>query len=74
MKDNPAAEYGMPNLVDIRVAARILHISVQTLYQHRNDVPRIRIGRRVLFDTADLEAYINSHREYPQSTTEETPQ
>jgi len=49
-------------LLNVRDAAKFLGIGVQTLYQKRTDIPRIRIGRRILFDRQDLEGYIDSHR------------
>ena len=57
MSENPR------RLLDVRGAAEYLGIAVQTLYQSRSDIPRIHIGRRILFDPHDLEAYIDEHRE-----------
>lgn len=50
------------HLLNVEEAARFLGIAIPTLLQKRPDVPRIHIGRRVLFDPRDLEEYIRAHR------------
>jgi len=42
----------------------LLHISRMTLYRHMRagDLPYIKIGRRVLFKKADIEAWLESKK------------
>jgi len=49
-------------LLNIREAAEVLGIAVPTLQQKRMDIPRIHVGRRILFDPRDLEEYVRAHR------------
>ena len=49
-------------LLSVQEAAEALGIAKPTLLQKRLDVPRVRVGRRVLFDPADLLKYIDEHR------------
>jgi excisionase family DNA binding protein len=49
-------------LLSVKRAAAYLGISTQTLYRRHPEIPRIRIGARVLFQRGDLDLYINQHR------------
>jgi len=49
-------------LLSVKEAATFLGIKPQTLYQHRLDIARVKIGDRVLFKVQDLNAYIDAHR------------
>jgi len=49
-------------LLNVFQASKYLGVGYQTLYQRRPDIPRIRIGRRVLFDVKDLDEFIATHR------------
>ena len=49
-------------LLSVKRAAAYLGISAQTLYRRHPEIPRIRIGARVLFQRGDLDLYINQHR------------
>ncbi len=48
-----------PILLDRRTAAKLLSISVRQLdyLGQRNELPTIRVGRRVLFSLADLREF-----------------
>jgi excisionase family DNA binding protein len=52
-------------LLSIEQAARFLGISVATLYdlKARGEITSVRIRGRRLFDPADLERFIDAHRE-----------
>lgn len=53
-----------PLLLDARAAARLLSISTRTLWtmtQPRGPIPAVRIGTRVLYSAAALEAWIKTH-------------
>jgi excisionase family DNA binding protein len=49
-------------LLTIREAAQFLRLSKRTLYG-RKDIPRVRVGHRILFLKEDLEALILAHRQ-----------
>ena len=57
-------------LLTVQEAARLLAVSVSTLYgwvwQRR--IPFIKVGRAVRFDLADLEAFIEQNRVRPGIT------
>ncbi len=53
-------------LLRTSAAASYLGVSTRTFYDHvRKHVPTVRIGARVLFDTADLDAYATSQKTPP---------
>ena len=59
------------NLIDEREARDWLHLPQHTLQRlrHFNRGPRwIRIGRHILYDIADLEAWVVSCTRTPQNT------
>jgi hypothetical protein len=59
------SEISFAQLVDDRVAAKILGRAVQTLRNDRHlqkGVPYIRLGRSVRYRIGDLLSYINEHR------------
>ena len=58
----------MENLLNNQQAAEFLNISPHSLrgYVSRKMVPFIKIGRRTLFDPADLRAYIESQKIAPR--------
>ena len=49
-------------LLSVQEAAEALGIGKPTLLQKRLEIPRVSIGRRVLFDPIDLIKYIDEHR------------
>lgn len=49
-------------LLSVKRAAAYLGISAQTLYRRHPEIPRIRIGARVLFQRGDLDLFIDQHR------------
>ncbi len=52
------------DLVHIKDAARMLGLAVSTLYGWVRDrrIPCVRLGDRLLFDPADLQAFVESQR------------
>lgn len=54
----------MEHLLNNQQAAEFLNISPHSLrgYVSRGMVPYVKIGRRTLFDPADLRAYIESQK------------
>jgi excisionase family DNA binding protein len=54
-----------PLLIDEREAARLLGIALRTLWGLRKAgcIPCVRIGRAVRYRVADLQAFIDQHRE-----------
>lgn len=53
-----------PKLISIRDAATYLGLKPSTLYQRRLilGIRNLRIGRKILFDIDDLNAYIESQK------------
>ncbi|MDQ3581170.1 MAG: helix-turn-helix domain-containing protein, partial [Pseudomonadota bacterium] len=61
--------------IPLREAASYLGIAAITLkrlYGTGKGPPVIRLGRRVIFDTADLDAYLNEHKGVAPKNGEET--
>jgi excisionase family DNA binding protein len=58
----------MEQLLNNQQAAELLNISPHSLrgYVSRKMIPFIKIGRRTLFDPADLRAYIESRKISPR--------
>jgi excisionase family DNA binding protein len=58
----------MENLLNNQQAAEYLNISPHSLrgYVSRGMIPHVKIGRRTLFDPADLRAYIESQKIAPR--------
>ena len=59
-----------PRVVSTAIAARYLGMAHQTFYNRTNPksksplpIPKVRIGRRVLYDIADLDAFIDDIKE-----------
>ncbi len=52
------------NLIDVKDAARMLGLARSTLYEWARfrRVPHIRLGDRLLFDPADLQAFVRRRR------------
>lgn len=50
-------------------AARYLGLSYWTLARPEFPVPTIRVGRRVLYDTADLDAFLAARRDVASGRT-----
>jgi len=57
----------MPQLIDIKQAAKCTDLSVHTLYTMVNQrrVPFVRVGRLVKFDVEQLEKWIKQHTVLP---------
>ena len=53
-----------PLLLSERQAAKALGVCVRTLYglRSKNDLPHVKIGARVMYSPADLQAWIDAHR------------
>jgi excisionase family DNA binding protein len=51
-------------LLDLHEVARALRVSERTAWglARRGDLPAVRIGRRLLFDPADLRAFIERQK------------
>ena len=49
-------------IMTIDEAARLLRVTKRTLYRIR-EIPRIRIGHRVMFVLEDVESWVRSRRE-----------
>jgi excisionase family DNA binding protein len=62
----------MESLLNNQQAAEFLNISPHSLrgYVSRGMVPFVKIGRRTLFDPADLRAYIQSCKVAPRRRRE----
>lgn len=54
-----------PLLVNVATAARMLCLSDRTLWSlsERGELPRVKIGRAVRYDVADLQAFIDRAKE-----------
>ena len=73
---SPTLQAGDKLLLDTREAARRLSISERTLWAmtQAGDLPHVRIGRRVLYRPASLDAYLASiERTGAAAQTEATP-
>ena len=59
-----------PLLLSAREAAAALSIGTRKLWElsNRGEIPVVRIGRRVLYDLADLRGFIKRQKEGQQST------
>lgn len=55
-------------LINVPEAAKTLRISKFTLrsWVYAKKIPTVRLGRRVLFDKGDLEAFVNKHKVNPK--------
>jgi predicted DNA-binding transcriptional regulator AlpA len=53
-----------PELLDMAETCRLLRLSRQSLWRHRvsGDLPFIELGGRILFDKADLAAFVERNR------------
>ncbi|MEQ8694524.1 MAG: helix-turn-helix domain-containing protein [Gammaproteobacteria bacterium] len=64
--DRPAVPGGIStrNLLTVAKTAELLSVSIKQVRRliERNDLPHVRIGRRVLVHPDDLEAFIARHR------------
>jgi excisionase family DNA binding protein len=51
-------------LLHVKQAAALLNLHPDTLYKRARDldVPSVKVGSRILFDPADLDAYARAHR------------
>lgn len=53
----------------VRGAALYIGVSARSLadrgWRRKHGIPAIKVGRAVVFDTRDLDAYLNRHRERP---------
>jgi excisionase family DNA binding protein len=49
-------------ILTIDEAATLLRITRRTLYRH-TEIPRVRIGHKIMFLRSDLEAWVHSRRE-----------
>jgi len=67
---NPA-----PLLLDAQETARALHISPRLLWRlsKDNQIPHVRIGRRVLYDPKDLDVWIAAHKSGPPAPSTPRP-
>lgn len=51
--------FGEQRLVDVAEASRLFGVSPQTI--RKQGIPVVRVGRRVLYRSRDLDAYIRRH-------------
>lgn len=54
----------MNRLLSVRECADLLGIASSTVYQKRAllQLPEVRVGRRVMFDVIDVNAWIERHK------------
>ena len=70
MTDRAAAKY-----LGVDAAAAYLGVSVRTFYDHvRQHVQWVRIGSRVVFDPADLDAFCAARKVVPDGWVEPEPE
>lgn len=50
------------DILTIDEAAILLRVTRRTLYRH-TEIPRVRIGHKIMFLRSDLEAWVHSRRE-----------
>jgi len=50
------------DIFTIKEAAAMLRVTRRTLYRH-TEIPRIRIGHKIMFLREDLEAWVHSRRQ-----------
>ena len=50
------------DILTINEAVAMLRVTRRTLYR-RTEIPRIRIGHKIMFLREDLEAWVRSHRQ-----------
>jgi len=62
MRELTKPDFDFPQLISRAQAAQLLGIDESTLCRNR-DVPVVRLGRRVLYDVAELRIYVDSNRE-----------
>ena len=74
MMDGTKTEQVAPLLLDEREAARQLAVSTRSLWQLRKDgkIAFVPVGGRVLYDPADLAAFISRQRR-PATVPESAP-
>ena len=60
------------DLLDVDAAARRLGLAVGTVYRKaaKCDLPSVKLGERVLFRPADLDAYAEARRRSPERVRE----
>jgi len=53
-------EVNVEALIDAREAAKMLHISIETIRRHSRagEIPHVRLGKRVLYRASTLNAWI----------------
>jgi len=61
-----------PQLLSLPEAAFFFNVSESFLYNHR-EIPRIKIGRKILFDKKELEAFLKKHTHRIERFTLEFP-
>lgn len=54
-------------IVDVKVAASILQLSVQTIYQNIKTIPHYKINGRLRFKPSELYQYIENNGKYSNS-------
>lgn len=54
------------DILTINEAAAFLRVTRRTLYRHR-EIPRVRIGHKLMYLREDLEAWVRSRREGSES-------
>ena len=69
LSGRPAAEV---DLLDVGAAARRLGLAVGTVYRKaaKCELPSVKLGERVLFRPADLDAYAEARRRSPERVRE----
>ena len=64
MREMDAAASGR-QMLDVRQAAEYLGIAAPTLYKLHFKIRRYRVGRKLLFDRKDLDAFLEGCAEEP---------
>jgi len=60
----PEAQEPEPEYLDVKQAAKFLHLSPDTLYGHTSagTIPHIKRGKRIYFEKAELVAWLHGGR------------
>jgi predicted DNA-binding transcriptional regulator AlpA len=57
------AETKLMNIVEVAERLRVSVVTVRWLRQEGRFAPAIKVGRRLVWDVRDVEAWIDAHRE-----------
>ena len=54
-------------LLDVAAVAEIFGVRPQWVYEHLDELPHVRVGRYVRFETAAIREYVDRQRREPES-------